>query len=72
MSNFDKFWGFFIDSGIAFNKFWKNAEPFIDDVKEIMQIVCQAQAKAENVKKFFPLNLLTGKDGNCENDEDTE
>ncbi|MCK5581799.1 MAG: hypothetical protein KAJ18_11070 [Candidatus Omnitrophica bacterium] len=72
MSNFDKLWGFIIDSGIAFNKFWKNGKPFIDDVKEIMQIVCETQARAENVKKFFPLNLLTGKDGNCEKDEDTE
>lgn len=62
MSNFDRFWGFFIDSGIAFRKFWENAEPFRNDVKEVMKIVCRTQAKAENVKNILPLNLLT--DGN--------
>ena len=62
MSNFDRFWGFFVDSGIAFRKFWENAEPFRNDVKEIMKIVCRTQAKAENVKDILPLNLLT--DGN--------
>jgi len=58
MSNFDKFWGFFIDSGIALNKFWENAEPFRNDVKELARIVCHAQAKAENVSKLLPFNLL--------------
>jgi hypothetical protein len=60
MSDFDRFWGFFIDSGIALSKFWENAKPFRDDVKEIVEIVSRTQAKAENVQKFFPLNLLKG------------
>ena len=59
MSDFDKFWGFFIDSGIALSKFWVNAEPFIKGVKEILEIVCRTQAKAENVQKILPFNLLT-------------
>lgn len=68
MSDFDKFWGFFIDSGIALRKFWENVEPFRDDVKEIMRIVCRTQAKAENVQKILPLNLLTdGGEGNDKN-----
>lgn len=62
MSNFDKFWGFFIDSGIALTKFWENAKPFRDDVKEIVQIVSRTQAKAENVQNLFPLNLLKSGD----------
>ena len=62
MSNFDKFWGFFIDSGIALTKFWENAKPFRDDIKEIIAIVSQTQAKAENVQKFLPLNLLKSED----------
>ena len=60
MSNFDKFWGYFIDSGIALSKFWENAEPFRNDVKELFEIVCKTQAKAENVQKLFPFNLLSG------------
>ena len=63
MSNFDKFWGFFIDSGIALTKFWENAKPFRDDIKEIIEIVSRTQAKAENVQKLFPLNLLKSGDG---------
>ena len=62
MSDFDKFWGFFIDSGIALTKFWENAKPFRDDIKEIIAIVSRTQAKAENVQKFFPLNLLKSGD----------
>ena len=63
MSDFDKFWGFFIDSGIALTKFWENAKPFRDDIKEIIEIVSRTQAKAENVQKLFPLNLLKSGDG---------
>ncbi len=63
MSDFDRFWGFFIDSGIALTKFWENAKPFRDDIKEIFEIVSRTQAKAENVQKLFPLNLLKGGDG---------
>jgi hypothetical protein len=62
MSNFDRFWGFFIDSGIALSKFWENAKPFRDDVKEIIEIVSRTQAKAENVQKLFPMNLLKSGD----------
>lgn len=58
MSNFDKFWGFAVDSSFAFHKVWENSKPFIDDVKEIMQIVCHVQSKTENVQKSFPLNSL--------------
>ncbi len=58
MSDLDRFWGFFVDSGIALGKFWKEAEPFAEGVKEILQIVCRTQAKAENVEKMLPLRLL--------------
>jgi hypothetical protein len=71
MSNFDRFWGFFIDSGIALTKFWENAKPFRDDVKEVIQIVSRTQAKAENVQKLFPLNLLKSGD-DPEPESDTE
>ncbi len=64
MSDLDRFWGFFVDAGIALGKFWKEAEPFAEGVKEILQIVCRTQARAENVEKSLPLRLLTGeKDG---------
>jgi len=63
MSDFDRFWGFFIDSGIALTKFWENAKPYRDDIKEIIEIVSRTQAKAENVQKLFPLNLLKSGDG---------
>ncbi len=62
MSDFDRFWGFFIDSGIALTKFWENAKPFRDDIKEIIEIVSRTQAKAENIQKLFPLNLLKSGD----------
>lgn len=58
MSDFDAFWGFFIDSGIALTRFWENAKPFRDDVKELARIVCRAQSKAEDVQKLFPLKFL--------------
>ncbi len=60
MSDLDRFWGFFIDAGIALGKFWKEAAPFTEGVKEILQIVCQTQARAENVEKSLPLRLLMG------------
>lgn len=69
MSDFDKFWGFFIDSGIALMKFWENAKPFRDDVKEICEIVSRTQARAENVQKFLPFKLLKGGDGGSEVEE---
>lgn len=68
MSDFDRFWGFFIDSGIALTKFWENAQPFRNDIKEIVEIVSRTQAKAENIRKIFPLNLLKG--DNLEMDEE--
>lgn len=70
MSDFDRFWGFLIDSSIALRKFWENAEPFRDDVKEILEIVSRTQAKAENVRKFLPFKLLKNSDADSEKDSE--
>jgi hypothetical protein len=69
MSDLDSFWGFFVDAGIALGKFWKEAEPFAEGVKEILQIVCRTQAKAENVEKMLPLRLLKGAEEKSEREK---
>lgn len=74
MSNFDRFWGFFVDSSIALRKFWENVEPFREDVKEVMRIVCRTQARAENVQNFLPTGLLPDikkDDGSSKSEKDT-
>ena len=58
MSNLDLFWGLFPEAGVALGKFWTEAEPFVEGVKEILQIVYRAQARAANVPKLLPTRLL--------------
>ena len=66
MSNLDMLWGLIGDAGVVLGKFGEDSKPFVDRIGEILQIVCRIQAKAENVQKFLPLNLLT--DGKSKSD----
>jgi len=64
MSNLDMLWGLIGDAGVVLGKFGEDAKPFVDRIGEILKIVCQTQAKAENLKETLPLRLLTGGDAN--------
>ncbi len=48
-SDFDHYWGLFIDSGIALGKFGKEAKPFVEMMAEIKEIIWSTQSRAEEL-----------------------
>lgn len=59
MGSLDNFWGFIGEAGIVLGKFGNDAKPFVDRVKEILQIVWRTQARAEELPSATPLPLLS-------------
>lgn len=57
MSNIDIVWGFIGEAGIVLGKFGNDAKPFVDCIKEIIEIVWKVQAAAEGLpsSESFPL-----------------
>jgi hypothetical protein len=55
----DRFWGFVGDAGEAIGKFGKDAKPFLDRVREILELVLKAQAGAAQLPLTSLKNLLT-------------
>ncbi len=45
LSNFDRFWGLLGDAGEAIGKFGEDTKPFVDRVKELLEIVRKTQSK---------------------------
>jgi hypothetical protein len=59
MSNLDKFWGFVGELGVVLGKFGKDAKPFVDRIREILQIVWRTQARSEELPSATAIPLLT-------------
>ena len=60
ISDLDKFWGLIGDAGIAIGKFGKESKPLVDRIKEITQIIWQAQSRAEELPSGTEVPLLSG------------
>ncbi len=58
MSDLDRFWGFVGDAGVVIGKFGKDAKPFTDRIKNIMNIVWRTQARAEELESGSPNPFL--------------
>ena len=59
VSSVDRFWGLIGDAGVVLGKFGNDAKPFVDRVKEIGEIVCRTQARAEELPSAAPFPLLS-------------
>ncbi|MCX5890718.1 MAG: hypothetical protein NTY36_14925 [Deltaproteobacteria bacterium] len=59
MSSLANFWDLMGDAGVALGKFGKDAKPFVDRVKEILQIIWRTQVRAEELPSATPLTLLS-------------
>ena len=62
MSNLDKFWGFVGDAGVMLGRFGKDAKPFTDRIRDIMQIVWRTQSITEELPSDSPLPMLETED----------
>ncbi|SRR6266436_6285566 len=49
LSDLDRFYGLMGEAGVALGKFGNDAKPFVDRIREIVQIVWRAQANAEQL-----------------------
>lgn len=58
MSNLDKFWGLIGDAGIVLGKFGTDVKPFVDRIKEIVEIVWRTQASAEELPSGTNMPML--------------
>ena len=56
--NLDRFWGLFVDAGIAVGKFGEAVKPMVERIQEIADIVFKVQSAAEKVKGLLPMRLL--------------
>ncbi len=59
MSSLAKFWDLMGEAGVALGKFGKDAKPFVDRIKEILQITWRTQVRAEELPSATPLPLLS-------------
>jgi len=58
MSNIDQFWGLIGDAGVALGKLGENAKPFVDRVREIVDIIWRVQSFAEELPSVGSQPLL--------------
>ncbi len=66
MSNLDRFWGFVGDAGVVMKKLGEDAKPITDRIKDIMEPIWNAQARAEELESGSPNPFLK------ENNEDDD
>lgn len=59
LSNLDRFYGLIGDAGILLGKFGNDAKPFVDRIREIIEIVWRSQAGAEQLPASAKPALLT-------------
>ncbi len=59
MSSLAKFWDLMGEAGVALGKFGKDAKPFVDRIREILQITWRTQVRAEELPSATPLPLLS-------------
>lgn len=57
----DKVWAFIGEAGVVIGKFGTDAKPFVDRIREILQIAWRTQARAEELPSGAPLPLLEDK-----------
>lgn len=55
MSDLDKFWGLLGDAGVALGKFGADAKPFVDRIRELLQIAGRTQSRAEELPSGTPI-----------------
>lgn len=67
ISDVDRFWGFVGDAGVAIGKFGKDSKPFVDRIREIVDIVWRTQARAEQLPSGTNIPFLkSGKEETSE------
>lgn len=49
MSNLDQFWGLIGEAGVVLGKLGQDAKPFVDRVREVVDIVWRVQSIAEEL-----------------------
>jgi hypothetical protein len=59
LSNLDRFYGLIGDAGVLLGKFGHDAKPFLDRIREIVEIVWRSQANAEQLPASAKPALLT-------------
>ena len=59
MSSVAKFWDLMGEAGVALGKFGKDAKPFVDRIKEILQITWRTQVRTEELPSATSLPLLS-------------
>ena len=59
VSDLDIFWGLVGEAGVAIGKFGKDAQPFVERVQEIVRIVWNVQARAEELQSGIVNKLLS-------------
>jgi len=67
-SDLDHLWGLIGDAGVVLGKFGKDAKPFADRIREIINIVWGTQSRAEELPSGTKPPLLSGEDKDEEND----
>ena len=58
MADLDRFWGLIGDAGVAIGKFGKDAQPFVELIRKITDIVWRTQSRAEELPSDTPMDLL--------------
>ncbi len=58
MSDLDRFWGFVGDAGVVMGKFGTDVKPLTDRIREMMGIVWNTQARAEELESGSPNPFL--------------
>lgn len=61
VSDLDRFWGLIGDAGVVLGKLGKDAQPLVQRVKEIADIVWQTQSRAEELPSGTQIPILTHK-----------
>jgi len=59
ISNLDRFYGLIGDAGVLLGKFGTDAKPFVDRIREIVEIAWRSQAAAEQLPASAKPALLT-------------
>jgi hypothetical protein len=62
LSNLDRFYGLIGDAGVLLGKFGRDAKPFVDRIREIVEIVWRAQANADQLPASAKPALLTAEE----------
>lgn len=64
MSNFDRFWGFWVDASIYLAICGQNVQPFLDKAAQLLGIIAKVQAMAQGIPSIpmLPQQLLPDSD----------